>query len=100
MAGFSRAMNCSVQVAAASEADVNAHGIPKGAQQCPITVIYEQAADTRETHRGRGARGVTRRETQQTRMKQAESPSKLESQTQGKQKAQLMFRMWSNVQNS
>lgn len=74
---------------------------PKRSPQCPITVIYKQAADTRETRRRRGARGVTRRETQQTRMKQAESPSKLESQTQWKQKAQLMlFRMWSNVQNS
>lgn len=43
MAGFSRAMNCSVQAAAASKADVNAHGIPKGAHSGP-SQTYLQAS--------------------------------------------------------
>lgn len=49
MAGFSRAVNCSVQVAAASEADVNAHGMPKGAHSAP-SQLFTSKQHTQERH--------------------------------------------------
>lgn len=105
VAGFSRAMNCSVQAAAASKADVNAHGIPKGAHSGP-SQTYLQASS--RLKRKRHMEGEVPEESYGGKHNRqgwsgAESPSKLrvkELQTQAKQKAQLMFRMWSNVQNS
>lgn len=68
VAGFSRAISCSVQVAAASTADGIVHGIPKGAHSSPYhTVSYKQAAckDTRgrDTWRERCQRSHTERNT-------------------------------------
>lgn len=96
VAGFSRAINCSLQVAAASRADLIVHGIPKGAHSAP-SHSYLQASSRHKRKRhmeGNNRQGWSR----------AESPSKLkvkELQTQGRQKAQLiLFRMWCNVQSS
>lgn len=96
VAGFSTAINCSLQVAAASRADLIVHGIPKGAHSAP-SHSYLQASSRHK--RKRHVEGNNRQG-----WSGAESPSKLkvkELQTQGRQKAQLMlFRMWSNVQSS
>lgn len=92
MADFSRALNCSTQVAAASKADVIVQGIPKVPHH---TVIYKQAADIRE-------RDTQRERCQRSHMEgkttdKDESPSKLKVKEYRHRENILLLRMWSNV---